>query len=308
MLHELHLQDEPFMNIQKGIKKVEARLFDEKRQKMKPGDIVLFINREHPQQTLYARIIELFPYPTFNEMFRNLHETYRSRCTWEMLENSMLQYYSSEDEKKYGIVGIRIETFLPRENTLVTYNNNIDAYISNTISEPSEILKNRIDKSLEWLSLDSSILEVGTWGGRDADYIESRWFHILRSDGAQSFVDYHKNMWKEILLYNVVSDELPGKYDLIFADAVLLHFPHDLTKRILEKRKNHLTPLGKISRCAQEGEWEALKENKNMQRYFYFRSEAEVREMMKNIWYKNIDAWVDEPEPGKKWIRCIATL
>lgn len=308
MLHKLRLHDAPFRNIKKGIKNVEARLFDEKRQQIQPWDTIIFINRKHPEQKIHTTVIELFHYPSFNAMFKELHEKYRPRSSREELEDSMLQYYSTEEEKKYGVIGIKIQPFSPQEETLATYNENIDAYMANTISTPSEILKYWIKRSLQWVPHTGTILEVGTWGGRDADYIESLWFNILRSDGATGFVEYHRNMGKNVLLYNVLTDELHDEYDLIFANAVLLHFPHSEVEHILKKWKQHLTPTGKISRCVQEWVGEQLKENKNMKRYFYFRSEAEVKEVMKNLWYKNLDVWVDEPEPGKRWIRCIATL
>lgn len=51
--------------------------------------------------------------------------------------------------------------------------------------------------------------------------------------------------------YNALTDKLNGKYDLIFADAVLLHFTYAQCERILTDRKNHLTNNGKVSRCVQ---------------------------------------------------------
>lgn len=96
-------------------------------------------------------------------MFAALHDKYRSWCSWSDLENSMGKYYSAEEEKKYGVVGIQIELLdNTHQATLNAYNSNIESYITHTISEPSTILKRRIDKTLEGLALDSSILEVGT--------------------------------------------------------------------------------------------------------------------------------------------------
>ncbi len=82
-------------------------------------------------------------------MFKELHEKYRPRSSREELEDSMLQYYSTEEEKKYGVIGIKIQPFSPQEETLATYNENIDAYMANTISTPSEILKYWIKRSLQ---------------------------------------------------------------------------------------------------------------------------------------------------------------
>ena len=42
MIHTMKLDAEPFEKIKNGSKTVELRLFDEKRQKIKPGDIIEF--------------------------------------------------------------------------------------------------------------------------------------------------------------------------------------------------------------------------------------------------------------------------
>lgn len=52
--------------------------------------------------------------------------------------------------------------------------------------------------------------------------------------------------------YNALTDELAEKYDLIFADAVLLHFTHEQCETLLRHRAQHINTYGRISRCAQE--------------------------------------------------------
>ncbi len=37
-MHQMKLQNSPFQKIQKGMKTIELRLYDEKRQKVKVGD------------------------------------------------------------------------------------------------------------------------------------------------------------------------------------------------------------------------------------------------------------------------------
>lgn len=101
MMHELRLHDERFCNIEKGVKRVEARLLDEKRQHIKIGDTIVFLNRDNPDKKILTTVTDLFFYKSFNEMFADLHKEYRSRCDREELEDSMLKYYPTEDEKKY---------------------------------------------------------------------------------------------------------------------------------------------------------------------------------------------------------------
>lgn len=42
MIHEMKLNEKPFNNIDKGIKKIELRLFDEKRSKINLNDYIVF--------------------------------------------------------------------------------------------------------------------------------------------------------------------------------------------------------------------------------------------------------------------------
>lgn len=309
MLHELRLQNEPFHNIRRGIKKVETRLRDEKRQHIHIWDTIIFIHREYPEQKIETRVIDLFFYPTFNEMFQDLHTQYRSWYTRNELENSMTQYYSPEDEKKYGVVGIKIE-YIPsyQDLTIDAYNNGTENYLQHTITQQSPELMYRHNTLLQDIPYDAKFLEIGTGSGRDADYIESLGYNVIRTDATDAFITHNQQKGKHITHYNPLFDKLEWMYDIIFANAVLLHFTHEQCEHVLRTRKNHLSPTGKISRSAQPGAGEWRKENKWIKRYFYYRSEKEIMELMEKIWYKNIDVRTDEPEPGKKWIRCIATL
>lgn len=67
--HKLQLATLPFEAIASNIKTVESRLFDERRQRIQIGDMIEFINRELPEQTISAEVIGLLRYATFHELF-----------------------------------------------------------------------------------------------------------------------------------------------------------------------------------------------------------------------------------------------
>jgi len=62
---EAHRDLEPFENIKKGIKKMEIRLYDEKRQKINLGDIGKLINRENPNEFLFIRVVGISRFANF---------------------------------------------------------------------------------------------------------------------------------------------------------------------------------------------------------------------------------------------------
>ncbi len=102
----MKLQIGPFELIQHGSKTVELRLFDEKRQVIKVGDEIEFSQIDDPKQKLLVHVTELLQYDSFKDLFDNVppEETGSdSREDWKF----MRRYYSEEDEKKFGVVGIR---------------------------------------------------------------------------------------------------------------------------------------------------------------------------------------------------------
>ena len=59
MLHEMKLQDDPFKKISDRTKTIEMRLYDEKRKKVKVGDLIEFTN-VLDNEKLITRIAKLY--------------------------------------------------------------------------------------------------------------------------------------------------------------------------------------------------------------------------------------------------------
>ena len=59
MTHEMKLQPEPFDRIKDGTKKIESRLYDEKRQLIKIGDEILFKRNPEAVESVTARVVGL---------------------------------------------------------------------------------------------------------------------------------------------------------------------------------------------------------------------------------------------------------
>jgi len=99
-----HREPTPFENIKNGLKKIEIRLYDEKRQKIKIGDVIKIINLEDSSQELFVEVIELSRFPTFKKLF----EVFGNKI--KPYEKEVLKrVYSKEKEKKYGILVIYFE-------------------------------------------------------------------------------------------------------------------------------------------------------------------------------------------------------
>ena len=107
--HEMKLQLEPFNAVKSGVKKIESRLFDEKRQQIHLGDTVMFKNTADLNDTVEAQVIGLLRYPTFSLLFADFKPSIFGGESVRGLENQIYSFYSKEDEAKYGVLGIRIK-------------------------------------------------------------------------------------------------------------------------------------------------------------------------------------------------------
>ena len=104
----MNLNNEPFELIKNGSKTIELRLNDEKRRLLNVGDEILFTNRD-TNEKLLTDIIELHKYDSFESLYKNFDKVSLGYREYEKSDPSdMNNYYSKEDEMKYGVVGIEL--------------------------------------------------------------------------------------------------------------------------------------------------------------------------------------------------------
>lgn len=110
MIHEMKLNEKAFLNIKNGIKKFELRLYDDRRKNINLGDTITFHNLENLEDTISVNVVALLRYPTFADFFEDINY---NRCgTANSLEEKLKRvhtFYTEEQEKKYGILAIKIE-------------------------------------------------------------------------------------------------------------------------------------------------------------------------------------------------------
>lgn len=109
MKHEMNLNSGPFESIKNGSKTIELRLYDEKRQKLNIGDEIIFTNRETDEK-MTVKIENLHIYPSFNELYKHFDKISMGyKEDEEAKPEDMEEYYSIEEQKQYGVVGIEIK-------------------------------------------------------------------------------------------------------------------------------------------------------------------------------------------------------
>lgn len=89
----------------------------EKRKKIKTGDTVLFINLTAPDDKLLTRVIDIYTFASFTDLYRALPLQDLGYSADEMASASpkdMDQFYSPEEQAQYGVVGFRLD-ILPKD-------------------------------------------------------------------------------------------------------------------------------------------------------------------------------------------------
>lgn len=128
--------------------------------------------------------------------------------------------------------------------TIMSYEINADDYITSRNPKESEQYAKWIADDLEKFSKTVKIFEVGTGTGYDADYLESLGYSVVRSDVAQSFIDFNKQRGKEAMKFDVVNDKFTEAYDVIFAVNVMQHLGREEFKKALSNVVGALSDKG----------------------------------------------------------------
>ncbi len=108
MTHRMNLWHDSFMKILDGTKTVEMRLYDEKRSAVSIGDTIVFEDTSDGAQ-MECSVIALHRYPSFAELYAHHDKVsigYGENETADPAD--MLVYYSEDEIRKYGVVGIEI--------------------------------------------------------------------------------------------------------------------------------------------------------------------------------------------------------
>lgn len=98
----MKLRPKPFAQIAAGQKDLELRLWDQKRQQLRPGDTIRFCCEE---QTLCTRVVALHRFADFQQLLR----TFPPRRCGITHPREMEAYYSAAEQAQYGVVAIELE-------------------------------------------------------------------------------------------------------------------------------------------------------------------------------------------------------
>ena len=109
-VHFMHLDLEPFMQVRSGLKTIELRLYDEKRQSINVFDDIIFKCTETGEE-IGETVVGLYIFPNFESLYAKLPLLkcgYNEGDVNMASPEDMKRYYSEEDLKRYCVVGIEL--------------------------------------------------------------------------------------------------------------------------------------------------------------------------------------------------------
>ena len=112
MIHEMKLQPTYFDFIKNGTKRIELRLFDDKRKAILLGETIKFLKEPERKECIEVTVTGLLRYDNFNELLKDFDISVLadSTLTKEELLSDLEIFYSKEKQEQYGIIGVRFKT------------------------------------------------------------------------------------------------------------------------------------------------------------------------------------------------------
>ncbi|SES05969.1 class I SAM-dependent methyltransferase [Lachnobacterium bovis] len=187
--------------------------------------------------------------------------------------------------------------------TIDYYNNNADAFISNTVNVDFKETQDRFLKQLK----GSKILDFGCGSGRDTKYFLNLGFDVSAIDGSLELCK-NASKYTGIKVKHMYFQELnvDDEYDGIWACSSILHLNRDNLKDVFQKMHKALKKDGIIYTSFKYGNFEGERNG----RYFIdftFESFLEFINEVEGL--SIVEQWVTaDVRPGRgeeKWLNLI---
>lgn len=189
------------------------------------------------------------------------------------------------------------------DSTIEAYEQKASLYRERTVTIMPTDLVQWINTATSGLESSAKIFEIGSGTGRDATFLKEQGYRVQVSDVASSFITMLQEDGWDAVSFDVVRDELEGDWDLLFADAVLLHLTRDEFSSALKKIYARLKEDGRFAFTLKSGTGEAYSSEKlGIPRFFCYWQANDVESQLREAGYSS---WTLTEHPG--WIHVVAS-
>lgn len=204
------------------------------------------------------------------------------------------------DAGPYG-AGVTSSPPSPGDVTLATYEAAAQRYAEQA-ARPGPAVAAYLDAVADLVGA-GTVLELGSGPGRDADHLQARGTHVVRTDGTRAFVAALQAAGHPARLLDVRTDDLGGPYAAVMANAVLLHLTRPELREVLVRAHR---AAGLLAVTLKEGDGEGWTEAKlGLPRHFTYWREEPLREVLRETGWQvaSLDHVAGRLEP---WLLVLA--
>ena len=109
MMHTMNVKTKYYNLLKSGKKIIELRLFDEKRQKIKVGDEIIFSDSSNQSDSFKAIVLKLHRAESFDALCQIIKPEQAGFSSKEELISVLGEFYTPSAQEKFGVVGIEIK-------------------------------------------------------------------------------------------------------------------------------------------------------------------------------------------------------
>ena len=222
MIYRMKLQNEPFKQIKKEIKKIEIRLNDEKRKIFEINDYIEFTNIT-TLEIMFVKITNLYHFESFEKLFNNFDNSILGCGSYE----EMYKYYSKEGEKKYGVLGIEIKV-LPKVNQVIHNEDNLTLNDANKVTLRAKLIVENNNDEILICHMGVKYFLIG--GHIDND--ESDEQCLTREVAEESGVTLDFSNILPIASSNYINKDYPQNGDITYTNTNYYAIKYDLVPNI----------------------------------------------------------------------------
>ena len=222
MIYRMKLQNEPFKQIKKEIKKIEIRLNDEKRKIFEINDYIEFTNIT-TLEIMFVKITNLYHFESFEKLFNNFDNSILGCGSYE----EMYKYYSREEENKYGVLGIEIKV-LPKVNQVIHNKDNLTLNDANKVTLRAKLIVENNNDEILICHMGVKYFLIG--GHIDND--ESDEQCLTREVAEESGVTLNFSNILPIASSNYINKDYPQNGDFTYTNTNYYAIKYDLVPNI----------------------------------------------------------------------------
>lgn len=190
--------------------------------------------------------------------------------------------------------------------TLAAYDVAAGAYAEGTPAAPPDRVTSVFDLLATHVRPPATLLEIGSATGRDADLLEERGYAVTRTDAASSFVNLLRRRGLVADRLNVLTDEVRGVYDVIYANAVFLHFSRGELVGVLARMLPHVRARGRLVFTVKGGTGEGLGTHPlDLPRHVTSWQEPALRQLVSSTGWQVLELTADT-SGDTEWLTVIA--